>query len=186
MIYCSPSLCRHTWLHNKVPYYPNVVSSVMWHFSLKCYTTKVFWGKWQFMYIMNIHKYERTCVLKKYAYNVPQVLQCSQGFLHCSLACFKLLITYEPQNIGGSHYWFKQVDPHEAFVWLPSSPRACGRMPFHAHQQWGNVVLKSFDKKVPIDSEVNCFHVGWHAMCHGCHLMQFMCIYKSPSWHPCV
>ena len=50
--------------------------------------------KCHFVYIMKLHKYERTIVLKKYAHNV----------LQGSFACFKVLITYEPQNICGSYH----------------------------------------------------------------------------------
>ena len=39
-----------------------------------------------FVYMMKIHKYEGTFVLEKYAHNV----------LQDSLACFKVLIIYEP------------------------------------------------------------------------------------------
>lgn len=42
----------------------------------------IFQSKMFFVYVMKIHEYERTCVCKKYAYNIHNVLQCLHFFLN--------------------------------------------------------------------------------------------------------
>lgn len=55
---------------------------------------------------------------------------------------------------------------------MPSSPHAWGKVSFLANcPPTTKAIWSSKLQKVAIDSEVDGFHVGWHAKGNGCHML---------------
>lgn len=75
------------------------------------------------------------------------------------------------ESLGGSHVRLLLVSLFAMCMWL--GVISC-QLPTN---NGGNMVIKSRDTTVVVDSKVDNFHIGWHANCNGYHMLWFMCVY---------